>query len=384
MLVRLSNVPRDYAWGSTTLLAQLEGRMPGDTPEAEVWFGDHPGAPALVEDGSHLTLDRWLAEHRPGTRLPYLLKLLAAAHPLSIQTHPSKQQAEAGFAREEAAGIPRDAPERSYRDDNHKPELIVALSDTFQALVGLRPLDATLRLLTSLGEDPGVAALRARLSPPREGVLREGIVWLLSAEGAPSAAAVCAALDHAQSEEFAEELSVARRLAQEAPGDPGVAVALLMNVVTLRRGEGVFVPAGLLHAYFGGLGVELMAASDNVLRGGLTGKHIDVQELAAVLDPVPALPEVLTGSPLAGAGGKVMEYATPADDFRLLRATTAEGSGADLEVQAPAIAVATRGEVLVRQGGLSCLLRPGQAVLIVDAGQVLLGGAGEVFIAQPG
>ena len=140
MLIPLANDPRDYAWGSTSLLADLEGREPADHPEAEVWFGDHPGDPSETPDGR--TLDRWIADEGAASGidqpLPYLLKLLAAASALSIQAQPSKAQAEAGFAREEAAGIPRDAAERTYRDDNHKPELIVALSETFRALAGLQ------------------------------------------------------------------------------------------------------------------------------------------------------------------------------------------------------------------------------------------------------
>src|SRR3954447_12240803 len=133
MLVTLSNEPRDYGWGSSTLLAQLTGRAPSGLPEAEVWFGDHPADPAETQDGT--PLDQWMASvgpsHSAPERLPYLLKLLAAASALSIQVHPSKPQAEAGFAREEADGAPRDAPTRTYRDDNHKPELIVAVSETF-------------------------------------------------------------------------------------------------------------------------------------------------------------------------------------------------------------------------------------------------------------
>ena len=147
------NTPRDYAWGSTTLIAELEGRTPTGAPEAEVWFGDHPGHPARVPDGR--TLGEWLAsaDAPEGTpeRLPYLLKILAAGSPLSIQAHPSKAQAEEGFAREEAAGTPRDAATRTYRDANHKPEIIVALSDRFLALAGLRELAATRRLLDAVG-----------------------------------------------------------------------------------------------------------------------------------------------------------------------------------------------------------------------------------------
>ncbi len=279
MLIRLSNTPRDYAWGSTTMLAELEGREPSGRPEAEVWFGDHPGAPARVEDGTGRTLDDVLG----GEKLPFLLKLLAAASPLSIQAHPSIPQARAGFAREDAAGVPRDAGHRNYRDDNHKPEVIVALRDGFEALAGLRDLPATLRLLEGLGE--AASPLRERLDAASpDASLRAAIGWLLSGEAQGEVDAIIAAATTAAVPGFAAELAVAHRLAEAAPGDPGVVVALLMNLVTLAAGEAVFVRAGALHAYLGGLGVEIMSASDNVLRGGLTPKHVDVAELLAVLD----------------------------------------------------------------------------------------------------
>ena len=167
MLVPLTNPPRDYAWGSTDLIARLEGRDPTGRPEAEVWLGDHPGNPAITADGR--TLDAWLAEEGGAAgapaKLTFLMKLLAAGSPLSIQAHPSKEQAEAGFAREEQAGIPRDAGNRTYRDDNHKPELIVAVSDEFLALAGLRALTDTRRLLALLG--PAGAVLSASTTPMR-------------------------------------------------------------------------------------------------------------------------------------------------------------------------------------------------------------------------
>ena len=390
MLVPLSNTPRDYAWGSATLIADLEGRDPADGPEAEVWFGDHPGSPARVEDGTGRTLDRWLAEEGEGlhvaTRLPYLLKLLAAAHPLSIQAHPSKAQAEAGFAREEAAGIPRDAVERNYRDDNHKPELIVAVSDTFRALAGLRDIAATRRLLAALPDGAGVRALRERLdaSDPAR-ALAETVPWLLSPEAAPVVTDVLAALGQAHADEFAAELDLARRLLGEVPQDPGIVVALLMNLVTLQRGEGLFVPAGVLHAYFDGLGVELMAASDNVLRGGFTPKHIDVAELAAVLDATPGAVPVVRPAPVAGATGDVEAYPVPVADFELVRVRVRPDAPAAFALRGTAIALGTAGEVEIGQGTETLPMRPGQAVLITPSAELVrVRGDGEVFIAQPG
>jgi mannose-6-phosphate isomerase len=391
MLVPLSNEPRDYAWGSTSLIAELQGRAPHGGPEAEVWFGDHAGDPAVVGDGTGRTLDRWLADEAEKTdgaaRLPYLLKLLAAAHPLSIQAHPSRPQAEAGFAREDAAGLPRDAAERNYRDDNHKPELVVAISEDFRALAGLRAPAASVRLLSALGEAPGVRLLRDRV----DGADAEGVAalvpWLLSGDaGARSVVEdVTTALGVASSSEFEEVLADLRWLAAEAPGDAGIAVAVLMNVVTLRRGEGLFVPAGVLHAYFRGLGVEIMAASDNVLRGGFTPKHVDVDELAAVLADVAGDVPVVLPVPVPGAAGDVGAYPVPVDDFELARVRVTPAAPGGMPLRGIAIALCTVGAVTVEQAGGRQDLRPGEALLATPAdGVVRITGDGEVFLAQPG
>ncbi|WP_019179511.1 mannose-6-phosphate isomerase, class I [Microbacterium yannicii] len=382
MLIPLANDPRDYAWGSTSLIADLEGREPSGGVEAEVWFGDHPADPSETPDGR--TLDRWIADEGADAgvpeSLPYLLKLLAAASALSIQAHPSKPQAEAGFAREEAAGVPRDAADRTYRDDNHKPELIVALSDTFRALAGLRELDATRRLIGALGS--GAQPLADRVNA-QDATLAGVVGWLLS-DGVDAARDVIAAAVAAESEEFATELDMARTLNAAFPGDPGIVVALLMNLVTLRRGEGLFVPAGVLHAYLEGLGVELMAASDNVLRGGLTPKHVDAAELVSVLDDTPGLPPVLHPRDL---GDGVAAYDVPVDDFTLLTVRSQEDGEASVAVTGPAIVLATAGAPTVRgrASGSSATLSPGRAVLVTpDEGQVLVSGGGDLFIALPG
>lgn len=385
MLVPLANAPRDYPWGSTTLLADLEGRTPSGVREAEVWFGDHPGSPARVPDGR--TLGEWLAAEGADAgapeRLPYLLKLLAAASPLSIQVHPSKSQAEEGFAREEAAGIPRDAAERLYRDDNHKPEVLVALSETFTALAGLRDLDATRRLVAALGAP--AAPLAARLAgADAAAALSDTVAWLLSGEAAVDVASVIAALPDADVPEFAAEISAVGRIAAAAPGDPGVVVALLMNLVTLRRGEALFLPAGVLHAYLAGLGVELMSASDNVMRGGLTPKHIDVGELLGVLDPAPGLEPRL--HPVALAEGLAL-FDAGVPDFSLLHAQVAGGAPVSAALSGASIALVTAGELDVRgaASGETRRLRPGQAVLVTaDEGTIEASGTGELFIAGPG
>ncbi|GAA1689319.1 mannose-6-phosphate isomerase, class I [Microbacterium sediminicola] len=380
MLVPLHNSPRDYAWGSTTLIADLEGRTPTGEPEAEIWFGDHPGSPALLPDGT--PLGDWLSSaHAPAgtpTALPYLLKILAAGSPLSIQAHPSKAQAEIGFAREEAAGIARDAGHRTYRDDNHKPEIIVALSERFTALAGLRELDATRRLLREIG--PASAPLLEILDADADdAVLREALSWILSGDASTDVTAIIDAALDAASEEFAAELRLVHHLSAHYPGDPGIVVAMLLNLVELQRGQGVFVPAGVLHAYVAGLGVEIMAASDNVLRGGLTPKHIDVAELLEILDSRPGPAPVL--DPAAAA---IRHFVAGVPDFALVQiAAEAEVSHA---VNGVAIAVATTGapRIIGASSGGAVDLAPGTAVLITPDEREIAVLGGEVFLAFPG
>lgn len=378
----LTNEPRDYAWGSTTHIASLQGREPAGRPEAEVWFGDHPGDPAVTPDGR--PLDEWIAQEGSASgvdgSLPYLLKLLAAASPLSIQAHPTRAQAEAGFAREEAAGVGIDAPERIYRDRNHKPELIVALSDEFHALAGLRERGDALRLAEAMGT--GARALAERLAAS-DASMADVLAWVLSASARDEVGEVGRAAAESPSDEFAAESALARTLGKLYPGDPGVVVALLMNRITLRRGEALFVPAGVLHAYLDGLGVEIMAASDNVLRGGLTLKHIDADELLDVLDARTGTPAPV--QPRTVAPG-LEQYDVPVADFSLRRAAPAT-EAVVVPVAGPSIVLATAGEVDVagEGSGRTARLAPGQAVLVTpDESAVRVSGRGEIFVAGPG
>ncbi|WP_341942528.1 mannose-6-phosphate isomerase, class I [Microbacterium sp. LWH10-1.2] len=374
MLLSLSNTPRDYAWGSRTLLAALEGRDPAAGPEAEVWFGDHPGDPADVAGGG--TLDAVT-----GGSLPYLLKLLAAASPLSIQVHPTIAQAQAGWARE--AGMDAADPRRNYRDDNHKPELIVALSERFESLSGLRPVGDTLRLLALLGDGPGVAALRDRLLAEGD-VLRDAIGWLLSGDARTEVDEIIAAVRDAAATstgEWAEGLRAIAGIADSYPGDPGVVVALLMNHVVLSRGEGLFLRAGLLHAYVSGLGVEIMAASDNVLRGGLTPKHIDVAELLSILDTTPGEVPVLRPE----SDGAITDYPVDVPDFALRRVVLS-GTPVRVEVSGPTMVLATGGRVSASTAdGESVDVAVGAVAFAgVEETALTISGDGEAFIATPG
>ena len=374
----LENEPRGYSWGSRTLIPALQGRSAADAPEAEVWYGDHPADPAVLADGQPLDAAR--AELGSGP-LPFLLKILAASSSLSIQAHPSIDEARAGFAREEAAGIARDAAERTYRDANHKPEIIVALSERFRALVGLRPLPETRDLLARLGDRPGIRALTVRLDGDDEaGLLRDLLGGVLSGGMADSVTDLAAALHDPSLDPgtFADEVDVLRRIARDFPGDPGLVVAALMNLVVLREGEGVFAPAGVLHAYQDGLGVEVMAASDNVLRGGLTPKHVDVAELLRIADTTTGPVSVIQPR----RDGDVDVYDVPVADFALERIRP--GAGVRRPLAGPAVILGAVGTVEIAAGAVAVTLAPGRAAYADGEDELLLRGEGTVFLARTG
>lgn len=379
-MIRVENVPRDYAWGSVDDIARLRGVSPSGKPEAELWLGTHPGSPTNIvgaKPGEPHTIAELLAKTGQEP-LPYLLKLLAAAKPLSIQAHPSKEQAQAGFARENAAGIALEAPHRNYRDDNHKPELIVALSERFEALCGFRPVEETLTELSRIAAANRVAGESATaIDAFHKDFSQSGITWALEW-----------ALSSGQTHELIAELSttsalaeapVLRALVQEYPGDPGIVVALLLNHVVLNRGQALYLPAGNMHAYLRGFGVELMSASDNVLRGGLTTKHVDVPELLSVVKtdvlPVPLLP-----GKHVGAGVTVFRPDVP--DFTLAHVELGDGKKPQIELSRHAIAVCTSGELRFSGKTSHMTLNKGEMAFISsDEGTISTSGTGEAFIA---
>jgi mannose-6-phosphate isomerase len=303
VVVPLRNTIRDYAWGSPTAIPTLLGVPPSGKPQAELWMGAHESAPSVLPSGDTLydavsfdpaaVLGEETAERFDG-RFPFLAKLLAAAQPLSIQAHPSLEQAIDGYQRDEAAGIPRDASDRNYKDAWPKPEILIAL-EPFDALVGFRPLDRTVALLDAL-EPAGFGELTDLL---RNGKLREAFTDFMSRDRdaiRPLVAALGQALE-GHNGEFVLECETLAKLCVDFPDDRGVLAALLLNRVRLQRFEAVYLPAGNVHAYLRGLGFEVMANSDNVLRGGLTPKHIDVPELVSVVDFEPLADPVLTAGP---------------------------------------------------------------------------------------
>ncbi|MFG3499450.1 mannose-6-phosphate isomerase, class I [Streptomyces sp. NPDC047928] len=383
---RLSNTVRPYAWGSTTAIPELLGVAPTGEPQAEMWMGAHPGAPSRVtrDDGAEQALSDVIAAaperelgpaavERFGPRLPFLLKLLAAGAPLSLQVHPDLAQAREGYAAEERAGVPIDAPHRNYKDANHKPELICALTP-FDGLCGFRPPVETADIIAALDVDslkPYVDLLHAH---PEEGALREVLTAVLAADPDEIAATVTDAATAC--ERLGGVFTPYALLAHHFPGDPGVIAAMLLNPVRLQPGEALYLGAGVPHAYLGGLGVEIMANSDNVLRCGLTPKHIDVPELLRVVRFEATDPGVLR--PEASPSGEEV-YETPTDEFRLSRFVRAEGAApVDVTAPTPQILLATAGTP--RAGDLT--LGPGQSVFVPAGETTELSGTGTLFRAS--
>lgn len=399
MISELSNVVQPYAWGSRHSLAELRGE-PGPTagPEAELWMGAHPLAPSrLCATGQ--TLDAAVAAapeallgeqvaHSYANKLPFLLKVLAADTPLSLQAHPTVAQALAGFAADESAGIPIDAPHRNYRDQNHKPELLCALTE-FWALCGFRDVRRTLELLAELSL-PELEPVHSSLSRDGSAAGISRVFAELMTTPAAARARLAALTAEAcqrlagRSARFAQELTWGARIGQLYPGDIGLVSALLLNLVRLEPGEAIYLPAGNLHAYLGGTGVEIMASSDNVLRGGLTPKHVNVPELVRVLDFTP-----LEVQPLrAVAVGPEHVYRTQAREFQL---SYFDVAGAELAVEpsGPEIWLVTNGHVsLVEPDAPELVLERGRSAFVSAATrQLRLAGNGRVFrarVAQPG
>jgi mannose-6-phosphate isomerase len=375
MFVGITNTPRDYAWGSSTAIAELLGTTPSGGPEAELWLGAHPGSPSRIVDS-----DDTLAGTLDG-RLPFLLKVLAAASPLSLQAHPTMEQAAAGFERENALGIPLDAPNRNYKDAFHKPELIFALSDTFRALCGFRSAHAiTSTVERMIGALPGDSALNGfsdRLGSDDD--LRDAFEWLVS--GGDDVDELVAAVVEAAGGLEGDNFVLVRELAAAYPGDPGIVVSLMLNLVTLKPGEVLYLPAGNIHAYVEGLGIELMAASDNVLRGGLTPKHVDVPELLSVLDfspvPVPYL------EPIALPGGVAL-YRPGVPDFALA-VVSQPVDGTRYELAGDSILLCTSGSfTLAGETGSATIERGASFFVTADERALTVTGDGSLFIAGPG
>lgn len=293
----LKNPVQEYAWGSHSAIAELLGTRPDQNiPQAELWMGAHPKAPSLAKvDDAWVSLEKMIAANpdqvlgstvasKFQNTLPYLFKVLAAARPLSLQAHPNLAQAREGYRRENELGVPLDAPNRNYKDQNHKPECICAMTP-FWTLNGFRKITEILALAKGIGVRGLDEALRPLRDRPNSDGLRSFFFTLMTLS--PELRKETAEEVASKAELFAAEEPVFRwifQLAQEYPGEIGILSPLFLNLIQLQPGQAMFLPAGQLHAYLEGVGIELMANSDNVLRGGLTPKHIDVQELLKVLN----------------------------------------------------------------------------------------------------
>jgi len=369
-LYKLQRQIKHYAWGSTTFIPRLLG-IPGDgSPWAELWMGSHSHTSSLVSLpsgdvclGELIAGDprRYLGEktaQRYG-ELPFLFKLLAAEKPLSIQAHPNLAQAREGFERENKAQIAHNAPNRNYCDPNHKPEIICALTP-FTGMCGFRSREEITRLLSVF--NAGCSPVREAFIPllkalevPDQALALRNFLDALFGLSLPVREALTQFILSAQGEGYEWELM--REFARQYPGDPAIIAPLYLALFRLEPGEALFLKAGAPHCYIHGLGVELMANSDNVLRGGLTAKHIDIPELMKVLDFNAVQPHIIKPEPDSAC----FTYPAPCEEFSL---TVIRGTGtatsAAFTRNAPAICVVTEGEVSI--GGM--VLKQGEAAFI--------------------
>jgi len=372
----------DYAWGSPNLIPDYFGVEPTGKPMAEIWFGTHDGSPTQVKDLDVSLQDLRVARGMPD-RLPFLLKILAAAAPLSIQAHPNPAQSKEGFAKENAAGIAISDSKRNYKDDKAKPEMIVALTETFEALIGFSDSRLIIERFAEITEASSSDRLNTLLTEwsellEQEDGLRQVCLETLSSPELDEQL-ISDLVDAA--EQCPSLVDLVTHLSTHHGFDRGIVTALLMNFVVLSRGEAAFVPAGMPHAYLSGLGVEIMLASDNVLRGGLTPKHIDVVELAKVLvfEETEAKPVKVRKLAVG-----LEEFDIPTPEFHFYRATlSANNLLVDLNLPGDAIVLCTSGAVAVSSSkGEREVINPAEAAFISgDARTFSLAGNGVAFIA---
>jgi mannose-6-phosphate isomerase len=407
----LTNAIREYAWGSTTQMARFLDEEPTKRPQAELWMGAHDGDPSLLPDDRRLNdairddPAAMLGEHVRelfGDRLPYLMKVLAVAEPLSLQVHPSSERARIGFAHESALGIPVDAPERNYRDHWHKPELVYALT-RFEGMAGFRDVEKSAELLRLLNlpwaDDVALQLESGPAFQALRGVVTEtlalhgkGLRRLLHELGIAAVHAEGRAhreeLKHRASRTERSKLNreairvfaQAAKLVQQYPQDPGVLVTLLLNHVVLAPGEAMFINAGVVHAYSSGFGLEIMASSDNVLRAGLTPKHMDVEELLHVTNFTPIPP------PRWDPTERTPDYTylePPVAEFSLTVGSTPLHKTPD---SGPRMLLVLEGTVEVTAGGQRVTVTRGESVFIEhSAGEFTAVGEGRVAVgAVPG
>jgi mannose-6-phosphate isomerase len=383
----MKNIIQDYIWGSRTAISELLAiENPDKAHQAEIWMGAHPNGCSKVEsNGQTVLLSDFINQDKSAVltektmtefgELPYLFKVLAAGEALSVQVHPSKAQAELGFEKEEVAGIPRTAGNRNYKDPNHKPELVYALTP-YQAMNGFREFAQTIALFEQVNISVLNVLVAEFSSSPNAAGLERFFSAILSLQGDVKETAVNALIEYANTHQQDELFATILELAKQHPGDIGLFTPLMLNVITLQPGEAMFLYACTPHAYLKGTGLEIMANSDNVLRAGLTPKYIDVAELVdcTKFEPIPF--DTLQFTPEQKDGG--LYYDIPVDDFKfsLFESVT------DLSVstQSAEVLLALDSDVtLTHQSGENVTIHQGQSVFIpAYAGTYQLNAKGRV------
>jgi mannose-6-phosphate isomerase len=384
VLFKLKNQVKHYNWGSPQWIPQLLGvENPDASPYAELWMGVHPDGPSETEyRGERISLAQLVAEKplfylgEPAAQtfgtLPFLFKVLAADKPLSIQAHPSREQALAGFERENRAGLPLDAPNRNYKDPNHKPEIICALTP-FKAMVGFRESAEIKTLFAAFGL-PALDTVQNALDVTLQAFLEA--LFTLEPQTRKQISEYAQSQKQALTEKFpafAEIWDTAAAFAGLYDGDPAVLAPLYLNIVHLAPGEALSLPSGVLHAYIHGLGVELMANSDNVLRGGLTVKHIDIAELLHILTFSPFKPTILKP--------RNSTYPSPCKEFAL---SVWENETVSLP-EKPSIVIVTRGEALLSEKDGETILKSGESAFVpAGTSEIVVSGTYTLYSASLG
>ncbi|EPZ6094067.1 mannose-6-phosphate isomerase [Enterobacter roggenkampii] len=367
---KLINSVQNYAWGSKTALTDLYGiANPNNLPMAELWMGAHPKSSSKIEDASGqarslrdvIDADKAaLLGDKVAQRfgeLPFLFKVLCADQPLSIQVHPNKQASEIGFAKENAAGIPLDAAERNYKDPNHKPELVFALTP-FLAMNAFREFSEIISLLQPVaGANNAIAHF---LENPNAEALSQLFASLLNMQGEEKSHAL-AVLKAALESQQGEPWETIRLIAQFYPDDSGLFSPLLLNVVKLNPGEAMFLFAETPHAYLQGVALEVMANSDNVLRAGLTPKYIDIPELVANVKFVAKPAAQLLTQPVKN--GAELDFPIPVEDFAFSLHDLSQ-TETTIAQESAAILFCVEGEATLHKGEQRLVLKPGESAFV--------------------
>ena len=374
-IYQLKGCIQDYAWGGKNYIANLLNITSNQAHYAEYWLGTHPSAPSQILDAQEeISLDDFLHQNPTalgqqsrqlfGDNLPYLLKILDVANPLSIQLHPTKEQAEIGFAQENAAGIPLNDPKRTYKDDNHKPEMMIALSD-FWLLHGFK---TKAKILDTLRQRPSLKDLATKLSSQN---LADFYADIMLATQDQLAQWLLPIIDGQQKAYEQNQLAMqdpdywvlytlhAMQISRDKL-DAGLMSFYLFNIVNLQVGEGIFQAAGVPHAYLRGQNIELMACSDNVIRGGLTPKHVDIEQLLKIIDCSEIVPQIIAPAPK----NQVYTYPTPIADFALSNMPYAKNTEISDRTLNATILLVMAGEISLEAAQQKLTLKQGQAAFI--------------------